>query len=106
MVLNDRVSGELVSGATEIFCRQIKLPGLVIRPAKAVEIGTVVWLDLERSLHQIDRFVETLASLRQHVAQIVEGGRMIRLVRDDLTECGFRFDRTFLLVVDRTELEG
>ena len=79
VILNDRVGLELFGRALAGWSTaRSQLVGLVVRPAEAVEIRAVVRLDFERLLQQVDRLVQPLAALGEHVAEIVERRRVVR----------------------------
>jgi len=106
VILDDRVGEELIGRAFQILLRQIQFAALEVRSAEAVEIRSVVGLDLERALDEAHRLVEPLAAFRQHVTQIVEGTGVLRLPSDQLTENRLRFGELLLLFQHGRQLEG
>ncbi len=86
VVLDDRVSGQLLGGRAEIRLGQVELVQLEVRPAEAVEIRAVVGIEGDGPLDERHGLVEAAAPLDEGVAEVVEGRAVIGVPRDDLAE--------------------
>src|SRR5688572_11437933 len=89
VILDHRVVRHLRRGLAERRVREIELALLVIGPPQAVEKRGIARLELQRALDQIDGLVQALAALGEHVAEIVERGRVRRIPREDLAQRPF-----------------
>src|SRR6185436_11111892 len=81
VILYHRIGLQLIGRALEVAVGQLELVSLEVRPAEAVQIRSVVRIDLERLLQIADRLLEPLTAIGQHVAKVVERRRVVGLAR-------------------------
>src|SRR5205823_5314864 len=65
---------------------EVQFALLHVGPTQAVEERWIPRLDLQRALDQRDRFVESRAVLRKHVAKVIERAGIDRIPRDHIAE--------------------
>src|SRR5262249_15426955 len=99
MLLDDRVALQLIGGLAEVVLGQIEVFRFEVRPAEAVEIRAVLRFDLERLLQELHRFVEALAAIREHVAEIIQRRGVVRFAVQNLLEHRFGIGVPLLFVV-------
>src|SRR5262245_31398570 len=98
VTLYDRVGHQPIGRSFQVVQREIELAVLEIRPADAVEIRSVLRVDRQRALEVLHRLVEPLAPFGQHVTEVVQGGRVLGLLGDQLQELRFGFTEPLLLL--------
>ena len=69
MILDHRIAGHARRSVRQRLIRLVELALFVQRPPEAVLEGRIGRLDLQRALQQVDRFVEPLATIGEHVAE-------------------------------------
>ena len=72
MLLHDGAALELCRRLRQRRIGLIEPALLKVRPAQRVEERRIVRLDLQRALHQLDRFVQPFTTLGKHVAERVQ----------------------------------
>src|SRR5204863_4231133 len=72
--------------ALEVELRLVELTELEVRPAQRIDVGPVPGIELDGTLREADGFVEVLALLGQHVAEIVERRRVVGLPFEDAAQ--------------------
>ncbi len=90
----------LVRLAQVLFGQRI-LTRLEVDPAQRIEIGVVLRFEIDRLANQGERFGEPDAAIGEHVAEIVEYGRVLRIDGQSLAELSLGLVVHLLTVVER-----
>src|SRR5215475_2151832 len=82
VVLHDGVVWDRSNRPFEFIERLLIPPLFEVGPAQTIDKIAVVGLDGYGTLNRIDRFVDSQTTLRIHVAQVIQGTRMLGLEAD------------------------
>src|SRR5205823_14307097 len=90
VVLHDGVVWDHGNRSFE-FIQRLFIPSLFeVGPSKAIDKIAVIGLNSQRALNRIDRFVESQTAFSIHIAQIIQGTRMLGIKVDGLLYLVYR----------------
>ena len=105
MIVNGRVGVDPLIRLAQIFFCQSILTGFVVRPTERIQKRAILRIEIDSFADQCERFGKTNTTIGEHIAEIVQDRRILRIDDKRFTKLSLGKIVLFLPVVERSSQE-